>query len=193
MSNRWEDLQENDFRCFGFLKVDVVGHSALSRKEPSGQVEKTLDAFEKYVETKVKRRNGQIWMWQGDGGLCAFYCDRDLLARSAVCSAIEILQNLDSFNRDHCLLSKGLSIRLAVHLGTAKFREAKGGIHSEAINFVAHLEERSSPNRISISEEVYKELVHALRAEFCVTGKFEEKQVYMNRIPTKGLLPTEIM
>ena len=80
MPDSWDNLKEGDVRYFGFLKIDVIDHSALSRNMPSRTVEEVFDAFEDYVESKTESRGGRKWSWQGDGGLFAFYGDTDLLA-----------------------------------------------------------------------------------------------------------------
>ena len=77
-------LNKNDTREFGFLKVDIAGHSRITRECPYQEIERVFDAFEDTVEKAVSTFGGMIFGWQGDGGLCVFYQqDRTKMARSA--------------------------------------------------------------------------------------------------------------
>lgn len=193
MPDSWDDLKEGDVRYFGFLKIDVIDHSALSRNMPSRIVEEVFDAFQDYVESKTKSRGGRKWSWQGDGGLFAFYGDPDQLGETVVETAMEIGHGLPSFN-ENSNLGKDLRIRIACHLGNVKFRDEKGHIHSDTLNFVAHLEEgRGLPDKIAISHEVYRELGQGLKRQFFAIGTFEKKPIFMNLVPIDGPLPSEIV
>lgn len=180
------DLKHNETYEFAFLKIDIVEHSRITREGPYQEIEKVFDDFEKYyVEEHVPRRNGMIWGWQGDGGLCAFWGkDTTEKARNAYNAAHSILAELDNFN-DNNPLPRGnrVRVRVAAHLGNARYRgpQALGRIHSEAINFVAHLEnQRTHVNSISISHEVYKELTDDMQKRFEPIGEFEGKKIYTN-------------
>lgn len=176
-----DDLNANETYEFAFLKIDIVEHSSITRDSPYQQIEKVFDVFEKYVEKHVSGHNGTIWGWQGDGGLCAFLGkDTTDKACNAFKAAESILTGLDNFNENN-RLPRGyrVRVRIAVHLGNAKYRgrEALGRIHSEAINFVAHLEsQKTNVNGISISHEVHKELTEDMQKRFEAFGKFEARK-----------------
>src|SRR3989338_3713303 len=78
--NSWDDLQDRDYRLFGVLKIDVVGHSLITKQNALPKVRDTFDAFREYVEGISSMHNGCIWNWQGDGGLIAFYENPDTIA-----------------------------------------------------------------------------------------------------------------
>jgi len=73
----WSDITKDSIQEFCFLKIDIAGHSEISKALRPRDVENTLNAFEDYVENRVTSHRGQIWSWQGDGGLCAFYEEHD--------------------------------------------------------------------------------------------------------------------
>ena len=173
-------LEEGLVYGFCFLRIDIKDHSNLVKKHATQDVEGTLDSFELLVEEKVKARQGQIWSWHGDGGLCAF--NMADCVQGAVLSAIEIIGNLTEFNanRDKNKIGEDVGVRTAVHYGTAKYRHEKGRIHSEAINFVSHLESQMArPNSICISYDAWKESPDQIRSKFKEDQKkFEGKKIY---------------
>lgn len=174
--------KSSDLRSFAFLKIDIVEHSRISSEHQQLETEHTWDNLVQLVRTQVMEKGGEMWGWQGDGGLCAFGGDTKELV--AVQCALSILEAIDSFNKDSVTGNKiqGEIIRLrtAVHTGTARERPNRGEIHSRDINFVAHLEaQRACPNSISISRETYIELSADLQMRFTeVEGTFEGKGIY---------------
>ena len=138
MSDKWKNLQEGELREFSFLHVDIIDHSKLVKENTRAVVEETLDYFKEYVEERVQSHKGKIWSWQGDGGLCAFYENDKIL--DSVISGIKLLENLSSFNLFKNTTNNEIKIRIAIHRGNAKYRVDTGNVHSNAINFVAHLE-----------------------------------------------------
>jgi len=137
--------------------------------------------------------DGRIWSWQGDGGLSAFHGDASMVCDRAVAAAFQIQEALAGFNASHCSLSEGLRARVAVHAGNARYRESTGRIHSEAINYVAHLEhEFSLPGHVTLSRDVHKELSSAIRQRLAIVGSFEGTDVFMDIAPDLSALPESI-
>lgn len=182
-----DELSENGNYEFAFLKVDIAGHSKITADCPRLECEEVFDAFEMYVERCVSQHEGMIWSWQGDGGLCAFWgvsLSPTNLARNAYQAARSIIAGLGDFNVNNPKLSRyghSVRVRIAAHSGNARYRGrgALGRIHSEAINFVAHLEsKRTHENSISISREIWRELSPEMRDRFVSIGTFEGKAIY---------------
>jgi DNA-binding LacI/PurR family transcriptional regulator/class 3 adenylate cyclase len=176
--DNWEELREGDLREFSFLHIDVVEHSKLVKDNASIVVDNTLNYFKKYVEERVKSHRGKLWNWLGDGGLCAFY-ENDKVLNSVICG-INLLENLSSFNLYRNTTNTEIRIRIAIHKGIAKYQVDTGSIHSDTINFVAHLEsQRTEINSIYVSKEVYTEFPSKkIRRNFEKQGIFEEKEIF---------------
>lgn len=176
--DKWENLQEGELREFSFLRIDIVDHSTLVKENAKIVVEETLNCFKEYVGKRVQSHKGKVWSWSGDGGLCAFY-ENDKIIDCVICG-IKLLENLSSFNLHKNTLDKEINIRIAIHNGNAKYRVDTGNVHSDAINFVAHLESRRAEiNSIYISRNVFIELPSKLR------GIFTEQSVFENIITYK--------
>jgi len=180
--SRWQNLQEGAMPVFCFFRIDIQDHSRLVREYNIMDVDDTLDAFEEFVEEKIKAKSGQIWSWQGDGGLCAFNMPEGV--QDAVYSAMEIIGGLNEFNinrnKNKIGVTEDIKIRIAIHCGHARYRHEKGRIHSEAVNFVSHLEARKAKtNSICISGEALKELPERSKLKFEKDPElFENKEIF---------------
>jgi len=166
---------------FAFLKIDVVEHSRMVLAGRRVEVSKLLNSFEKFVEGVVKSQGGDIWNWQGDGGLCAFDAGRQLgNVENAMRAALIILQRVSPFHLSKEPFPEAkqqIRVRIAVHLGTADLHRNRGRIHSPDINFVAHLERKATPNSIIASEITLKECRKKIQEQFLDAGIFERKAV----------------
>lgn len=114
-----------------------------------------------FVKRTVADRRGELWGWEGDGGLCAFPAgSRGERATQALDAALKILRGVSPFDlsREPFPGAKTqLRVRIAAHLGTANVRKHLGKVHSADINFVAHLEKRATANSIIISDATLRE------------------------------------
>jgi class 3 adenylate cyclase len=179
----WDDLVDGHLGEFAFLRVDIVDHSRITAENAYQAVEHILEEFENLVEDKVIKHDGQLWSWGGDGGVASFYQGANITVKalSAVTTAFEILDELVPFNEQHRLPrpQDKIAVRIAVHLGTARFREKVGRIHSESINFVSHLEHsKTFPNSISVSHEALIQVWSDFGERFVPAGTFENHRIY---------------
>lgn len=180
LSDLIEDLTYN----FSFLKIDVVGHSAIYHSNRGPAVDETLDAFERLVEGEAATHQGHILSWQGDGGLIVFVAGDKVANCSEV--ALGLLYSLRKFNDNDNKTETEIKLRMACHLGPAKYKAFHGRIHSSAINFVCHLEAKGTDiNAISISEPFYKELPVKIRQRFMEKGEFEGLKIYHHKATTQ--------
>lgn len=169
---------------FAFMSVDIVEHSRISAKWAWADTSPVFNAFEKYVERRVRKRKGMIWVWLGDGGLCAFWGeDVSKKAQNAYDAASAILRGLSRFNREHELPGdEKVRVRIALHVGNAEYRglEELGRVHSSAINFVSHLEKQATaPNSISMSDALFSELEESPRERiYEIEDLFENQKIH---------------
>ncbi|MGQ9630239.1 MAG: hypothetical protein ACUVXI_07965 [bacterium] len=182
----WAFVHEGNEYSFGFLSVDISGNSKIVSRYPREDVERVYRSLYKYLCEKVERRHGRFWSWQGDGGLCAFYCDD--ISNAAVNSAVDILLGMPLFNTESNSLNDDIRLRLAVHRGKAIYIAQKGNIISEDINFVSHLEKNGTDvNSISISDRIFRELSPRMGRYFSKAGLFEGQQIYKFSFSTTSL------
>lgn len=175
------DLAEYVSYEFAFLKLDIVGHSAIYEANRSPNIDETLEAFEKLVEAQINNFQGHILSWQGDGGVAVFVAGDKV--QNCAEAALAILYSLRKFNDNENKTNEEIKVRLACHQGTAKYKSNHGRIHSSALNFVCHLEAKgTSVNAISVSDMFYKELPDKVKARFGQKGKFENTDVYEYKI-----------
>ncbi len=161
-----------------FLKVDVAEHSEIVKHHKTALVNQTFNRFESFVRNEVEMRDGEVWNWQGDGGLCVFSgCDCE---ERATLSATGILTGMQVFNMEQTLLPVSLDICIAIHTGYVTVTGEKGSIHSEVINFVSNLEENAAgKNTVCISNDVFGELSERIKKHFFLKGIFEGKDIYV--------------
>ena len=178
-TDSWGYLAEGNTYNFAFLSIDIAGNSVIQSKYPKQDIETVYANMYKIIEGTVKHYNGKIWTWAGDGGIAAFYLGN--VTEDAVHSAINIQTRMIPFNlssRRNKFLEP-IHLRIAAHQGPTTYKENKGAILSEAINYVAHLEKKGTgPDAVAISREIYDELNERYRKIFKYKGVFEEKDTY---------------
>lgn len=176
-------------RRFAFMKIDVVDHSRISMMNQQRETDATWDNLHAKVVAAVEDHKGEMWGWQGDGGLCAF--GGEGREERAVACARQLLRTLPEFNEDSTngnrVLGETIRLRVAVHSGWAKERLSRGEIHSRDINFVAHLEaQRTLPDTISISDEAYRDLSREMQTGFSEFSEpFEARRFYTSGDPVQ--------
>jgi class 3 adenylate cyclase len=175
--DNWGILKEGEIYELAFISIDIAGNSHLQEKYNKEDIERVYRSFMEYIRFNLDKFNGKIWNWAGDGGLCAFYLDNK--ARDAVKSSISILLGMLIFNAHDNDLGEPINIRIAVDRGNANYKTDKGNIYSETINWVCHLEKKSTdPNSISISQEVYEALSEYMKSFFYKAEEFEGKNYF---------------
>ncbi len=161
-----------------FLKVDVAEHSRIVKDHKTELVNQTFNRFESFVCSEITMRDGDVWSWQGDGGLCVFNgCDCE---DRATLSAASILTGMQVFNMEQSLLPVSLDVCIAIHTGYVIVTGEKGSIHSEVINFVSSMEKNAvEKNTVCISNDVFGELSEQIKKRFFPKGSFEGKEIYV--------------
>lgn len=163
----WGYLKEGESYEFGFLSVDIVGNSDIQRKYSKEDIEYVYGNFFRFLKGNITKYRGKIWNWAGDGGLVAFYMGNK--SRDSVRCALNIYLGMVLFNLTpkQNRFNEPIRLRIAAHMGQAPFRNDKGKILSEAINYVAHLEKKGTDtNGISISGPVFDNLDSRLQRLF---------------------------
>jgi hypothetical protein len=165
-TRNWGTLLEGREYLFAFLRLDIVGNSALVRKYPADVIQKTYDDFRKMVQDSIDRRNGRIWSWEGDGGLVAFFFSNKTLF--ATISAMDIVHKLFIYNQTSCLLEKPLGVRLAVHGGQMEYTSNEEELkRTDIIKKVVTIEsDHTAPNTVTVSNFIADSLDRILLDAF---------------------------
>ncbi len=175
----WGIMREGNVYQFAYLSVDIAGNSQIQLKYPRSEIETVYENLLGLINETVKKYSGRIWSWAGDGGLVSFYLGD--CSQEAVKCAIEIQLRMIQFNLDVTKNSfrEPVHLRIAAHEGETVYRENKGAILSEAINYVAHLEKKGTESdSVSISENVRRALPARLKGVFEPRGEFENINHY---------------
>jgi class 3 adenylate cyclase len=102
----------------------------------------------------VEKRDGRLWLWEGDGGLAAFYIG-DINA-AAVHSGMEILHELFLYNRLWSPLDELVEVRLGAHSGQVEYRERVEAMEGPVLEKAQRIESVVAlPDSLAVSDMVY--------------------------------------
>jgi hypothetical protein len=161
-TRNWGVLRDGEEYLFTFLRYDIVGNSVLVREYQDDVIQKTYSDLQNIVQKSIDKRNGRIWISEGDGGLIAFYFLNK--NRFAVLSAIEIINELFIYNYTDCVLGKPLEVRISVHTGLCPYMIDQEAINkNDTVKKIVEIESKhTKPNTVTISNPVYAALDHVL-------------------------------
>jgi len=164
-TRNWGTLKTGESYMFAFLRIDVVGNSELVRNCDPAKIGRGYDDLREIVNLSIKKRNGRIWGWDGDGGLAAFFYGNK--NRSAVLAAMEILHELFLYNHIKNPLEYPIIVRIAVHNGPFVYSADPEDLKtSDTVKQVEEIEHKlTAPGSLSISEVVQVMLGHMLLAQ----------------------------
>jgi class 3 adenylate cyclase len=145
------------------LALDAAGHSRQVRQLSAKKVHEVFRNLEKLVRTEVEKEGGFLLGWQGDGGIAVFYVeehtDDEIRATKALRAAENVLKMLPILNKQYDLEGENqLRLRIALHAGNLIYFSDSGSIHSDDVNFVAHLQHALPEDLIGISDQFWKAL-----------------------------------
>ncbi|MCB1325682.1 MAG: response regulator [Spirochaetales bacterium] len=102
----------------------------------------------------------------------------------AVLAAFGMRAELSLLNVSVENLLDSIGATMALAMGTMKYREDTGRIHSDALNQAAHIAQRSSESsRIYLTQDVYDGLGHRARRYFEATDPIDGVPVYGHSLP----------
>lgn len=174
-TRNWGTLKNGHSYNFALLRLDIAGNSKLVKESNEATIHTSYDELREIVQLAVKKRNGRMWGWDGDGGLAAFFYGNK--NQSAVLTGMEVLHELYLYNYTRNPLSRPLQIRTAVHSGPMEYSEDEEDIRSaEIVKQVEELEHSyTKAGSLSLSEAVAAMLDHLLLSQL------EEKKIRGHR------------
>ena len=171
--------------------ADASGYSTIVSSNPRNLAAHAFDRLQNSVMARVRKLAGEygcaraaLWSWRGDGGIFAIHDEQESTALTVALESARamLVDDLPLLREElaRTSLRGELHLRMAVHKGPIHVSAANdtGAIHSPDINFVAHLEEVTPRDCLSISEEVYQVSGH-LSQFFEPVGTYEGQNVYV--------------
>jgi len=164
-TRNWGTLKTGHTYTFAFLRIDVVGSSAMVRTYDSESVNRCYKDLRAIVQHITEKRNGRIWGWDGDGGLAAFFYGNK--NQNAVLSGMEILHEIFLYNLSNNPLGEQVRVRIAVHNGPFSYSQNYEDLkNSETVQIAEEMEHKlSPPNGLTLSEVVQVMLDHNILAQ----------------------------
>lgn len=149
------------------LFVDIADYTAFTEKTPAYDVVHVLNRYFYIAGSIIKKYNGRIIDYYGDGFLAIFGLDDDPKHAGNLISAGFALQDaVDKFDHDiHALVNRDFKIRLGAHTGkviwgtigiTGMEKEAAIG---DTVNFASRIEQANKAlnTKFLISEALYRQ------------------------------------
>ncbi len=177
-TRNWGTLSPGREYTMAFLRLDIVKNSQLVRTNSNAVIRKAYDHLREIVGNATEKRNGRIWQWEGDGGLCAFFI-ADKHQRAAL-AALEIIHELEIYNKVACALSTPLKVRVAVHGGPCEYSENMETVtKNETLKRLREMEENyTQPQSVTISSVVKVMLDDVVSSEFLPLNNHSEGRYY---------------
>lgn len=169
-TRNWGVLRPEIEYTMAFLAIDIVGNTALVKRNSEKIVRETYNDLRKMVLSITFKRNGRLWDWEGDGGLVAFFFGNKHM--SAVLSAMEILHELYIYNRMECKLDGPLEIRIGIHAGPCEYTANNEDLKEIlTVQETLALEKNSNVNEATISIVVKVMLEDIISQKFPAVGR----------------------
>ena len=154
ITRNWGRLLDGDERQMAVLRLDIAGNSILVKENRKGLVEKAYGDLRKIVTKAVVSRLGRLWTWEGDGALAAFMLSN--YSRMAICSSIEILNEMIIYNKMANPLNADIKLRLSVHSGNIVYSDSETEcLKADIVRKAIALESKAAAsNSLVISESL---------------------------------------
>ena len=184
-------LEQGTRRLFGFLQLDIAGHSSLPGS--SEVIRATRSNLHKQVDGTLRPHEAQELTWQGDGGAYLFLLDSGRRVDSMVLGALQVLDSMRLFNSLRSLNRIGtpISLRISCHVGGAIWDPDLSNLYGRDINYFLKSErEIGFENRIALTEEAYSDLEddelrklfvrRSTHHQYSVSGRRYERDIYVS-------------
>ena len=174
----WGCLRDGKTYDIAVGSIDVVGNSKMVKKYGMRKMETFYYQLMCFLKEKLKKYDGRMWSWAGDGGICAF-AFKNHVSRAAL-FALDVQSSIPLFNlRQDKPVPENLKLRIALDTGKVKFYCNTGQIVSDTVNYAAHLEKSGTePGKVAVSDRIYKELSYDIASVFQQNDDFEDRECW---------------
>jgi adenylate cyclase len=150
--------------------LDVAGYSRLMGEDEAATLRRWLSLRDGVVEPRVPVWRGRVVDRAGDGLFVRFGSVLDAVrwaldVQSALATAPAAVEE-----------EPPLRARVAVHLGDV-FEAPDGGVHGDAVNVAARLQEHAAPGGVVVSSAVHEQVRHLLDYEAAELGPLALKNI----------------
>lgn len=181
-----DQVYENVYLVF----IDASGHSDVVRSNPRDISSQAFDLLYEKIAARLRKAAGRnkcgtavVWSWLGDGGLIAIHDESEKTALGTAVTFAQTVLKMDlpalrlEFEGED--IEGEVHLRISIHKGTIKYMDEgqQGFIHSQDINWGAHLEKATPPDSISVSKDIYDIMTTAKKKEFVQAGQFEGREI----------------
>ncbi len=160
-TRNWGALRQGEEYTITFLRIDIVGNSELVRRYSQKKIAHAYGSLREVVEAAIRRRDGRLWSWDGDGGLAAFF--RGKKHQDAVLAGMEILHELFLFDHTTNPLDESLKVRIAAHGGPFVYSADEEALqNSETVERTMYIEQQLCKPSMLVVSEVVKMMLDSL-------------------------------
>jgi len=146
-----------------FISVDIAQSTDLVKKNPDDVMSEVFNSFKDYVLKRLKKYDGRMFEWEGDGGQFGFYEN----ITNSVFFGIELLMYLDVFNYALKSIQNNVNIRIAGHAGWILYQDDYQKMPLNPKKHAEKVQKYYTPeNSFLITEEVHLHLNGKLRDNF---------------------------
>ena len=156
------DAREQRLKQVTVLFTDIVGSTSMSQQLDPEEIHTIMDSALQQFTVLVKKHNGRVLKYMGDGLLAAFGVDdvRENDAEQGVRAGVSMLvaAKVHAVMVDKTHGIQGFDIRVGIHTGDVLYG---GGVDSETsirgmtVNIAARMEQTAPPGSLRISHDTY--------------------------------------
>ena len=170
-----------------FLSIEIANDPVLDSAVAANPGGKAVleSSFRELVASIAANYGGEVFTWQGGGGLLIFWNNRSF--DHAIMTGLKVLHNLPVFNLDpdQNPLAINIKTRAAAHDAVIIFQLPASKIRSTDIDYVIELQtEHTDAGELSITRRLIERIDKRLRPHFKFKDRFEGEQVYVCRLPS---------
>lgn len=176
-----------------FLSIEIVLEEALQQEAAArpADIAALFGAFRELVSGIAANYGGEVFRWQGNGGMMIFWSSRSF--DHAIMTGLKVLHNLPVFNLDPEQNPFALNIktRAAAHDAVIIFQLPSSGITSSDIDFVINLQQQhTEATELSITRRLLERIDERLKPHFRFKSRYDNEPVYACRLPSTDKGPS---
>jgi len=196
--------QEGRVQELAVMMIDIRGFTGIAEQLPPDRLVQLLASFRSFVGRAIERQGGTIDKFIGDAVLAVFGLDGKQAADHAVRCALQIIEQLENWNKTAATGLPSLSLSIGIHYGPALVAivESEGRreftVLGDTVNVAARVQQLCSqvPYDLIISEDVvaacrdaFESQAWRLLAERRLRGRTKEVALYafLKERPTAGV------
>ena len=176
--NEWSVVKTDKEYTFYFMYIHLDNSSRLTKNFGDSQIVAADNSFKAYIDRRITKAKGKIWMWNNFEGLILFpFTDKKCNA-ILTCFRLMLSQKIYSVENPH--FHSMLSIRIAIHIGNTVYRKKDdtGTIVSDSINTTFNLGRKfGDPGNFYLTKQVLGFAHEGLKGCFIPAGYYNGMEI----------------